>query len=122
MSVYQTRRSALLAALVAEGWGDAEAAGAIREWEFEANRLDVDQRTEAFWRAGHSWITNRERTGGQQHPAGDEDSSGFDWRSPRWREAEQGGPESERARRMQDRPSPPQTGALDRQDSVERSR
>jgi hypothetical protein len=61
MSVYQNRRTALHAELVAEGWGESDAAAAIRGWEFEANRRGIDQQTEAFWRAGEAWLADQRR-------------------------------------------------------------
>jgi hypothetical protein len=136
MSVYQTRRSGLLAELVADGWSDADAAAAIRAWEFESNRRGIDQRTENFWREGQAWIVDRRPTSIKDDgpnanaavdgvaPIGSEandGSGGFDWGSPRWREGEPGAAEAERGRRFQDTSSPAQKGAVDGH-SVEPSR
>jgi hypothetical protein len=59
MSVYQSRRSRLIADLVSAGWTEGEASAVVREWEFEANRRGVDQRSTGFWTEGRAWITER---------------------------------------------------------------
>ena len=57
MSEYVTSRKKLLAVLTtAHGVSEIDAHRLLTEWEYEANRRGLDQRTSAFWREGEAWI------------------------------------------------------------------
>ena len=57
MSAYVTSRTRLIAELMAEhAISELEAHRLLTEWEYEANRRGLDQRTAAFWQSGRAWI------------------------------------------------------------------
>jgi hypothetical protein len=57
MSQYVTRRNTFIAELVSgSGVSVIEANQLLGEWEYEANRRGLDQRTAAFWVEGRAWI------------------------------------------------------------------
>jgi hypothetical protein len=56
VSDYVTKRNKLIAEITAGGISEIDAHQLLSEWEYEANRRGLDQRTTAFWREGRGWI------------------------------------------------------------------
>jgi hypothetical protein len=57
MSEYVTRRNTFIAEMVTEsGVSAIEANQLLGDWEYEANRRGLDQRTSAFLVEGRAWI------------------------------------------------------------------
>ena len=57
MSAYVTSRTKLIAELMAaHSLSELEAHRLLTEWEYEANRRGLDQRTAAFWQEGRLWL------------------------------------------------------------------
>ena len=57
MSDYVTRRNKLVADLcTTHRVSEIDAHQLLTEWEYEANRRGLDQRTAAFWAEGRAWL------------------------------------------------------------------